>query len=55
MTRRPSQIVNRMTRQAFDNMNKRRNPGAEEREIVLRQFDQVEAEVHQSQNDKKAG
>jgi uncharacterized protein (DUF39 family) len=43
------------TRKAFQKYHANRNVGQEEREIVMRQFDQVDAEVLQSQNGSKAG
>ncbi len=55
MTRRPSQVMAQMTRKAFRSYHANRNVGQEEREIVMRQFDQVDAEVLQSQNGSKAG
>jgi hypothetical protein len=55
MTRRPSQVMAQQTRKAFSKFHARRNVGQEEREIVLRQFDQVDAEVLQSQNGSKVG
>jgi len=55
MMRRPSQVVSQMTREAFKRFHSRRSVGQEEREIVLRQFDLVEAEVHQGQNNSKVG